>query len=96
MKMTFSATLLAAVMLVASSAAPILAQDTNVLSGYVTVSAMPQPVNPDHLNPGPDAPQPQPGELVPLPGSPPEGQAAEIKLPNCTPPNCGVPDIMAQ
>lgn len=50
---------------------------------------------PPDVNLGPDAPAPLTGELVPLPGPPPEGEAAQIKLPDCAPPNCGVPEIMA-
>lgn len=46
--------------------------------------------------PAPDAPSPETGELVPPPGPPPEGAAATIKLPDCTPPKCGVPQIMSE
>lgn len=34
------------------------------------------------------------GVVEPPPGPPPEGAARDIKLPDCAPPNCGVPQIM--
>lgn len=84
------AAVLASILLLASPAAPALAQDgTNP-----PVGAPPQSPNPYVDSLGPDAPQPQTGELVPLPGPPPEGKDAQIKLPDCAPPNCGTPQIM--
>lgn len=44
---------------------------------------------------GPSEPAPLTGELQPPPGPPPEGAAAVIKQPDCTPGNCGTPEIMA-
>lgn len=44
---------------------------------------------------GPSQPAPQTGELQPPPGPPPEGKAADIKLPDCVPGTCGTPAIMA-
>ncbi|QIB33984.1 hypothetical protein [Ancylobacter pratisalsi] len=44
---------------------------------------------------GPSQPAPQTGELEPPPGPPPEGKAADIKLPDCVPGKCGTPAIMA-
>ncbi|CAA0086490.1 Uncharacterised protein [Starkeya nomas] len=84
-------TLLAMTALALWAAAPALAQDTNA-------PPAPQPPlsNPDNLDPGPDAPQPLTGELVPRPGAPPVDPAADLKLPNCTPPNCGTPQIMSE
>ena len=71
---------------------PVLAQNTDGTPGG-TNSQPSQQIAP---NPGQDAPSPVTGELVPLPGPPPEGGAATIKLPDCAPPNCGVPKIMSQ
>ncbi|MBS9476376.1 hypothetical protein [Ancylobacter radicis] len=50
---------------------------------------------PDGLDPVSDEPAPQTGELVPLPVAPPQDPAAAMKLPDCAPPNCGTPQIMA-
>jgi len=92
MKMTLSAALLAAAML----AAPAFAQDMNPPPGSAGLPPA-APLDPlESLTPGADTPQPLTGELVPLPTAPPEGEAARIKLPDCAPPNCGVPQIMAQ
>ncbi|MCS0495079.1 hypothetical protein NVS89_08215 [Ancylobacter sp. MQZ15Z-1] len=44
---------------------------------------------------GPSEPSPRTGVVQPPPGPAPEGQAAKIKLPDCVPPNCGTPQIMA-
>lgn len=75
---------------------PAFAQDTNVQPG-ATYTPPPASLNPpEKLNLGPDQPAPMTGELVPLPGPPPQGAAARIKLPDCQPPNCGVPQIMAE
>lgn len=89
MKRAFpSASLLASVLLLAGAGVPALAQDA--------MTPPPGQASPSPFinNLGPDAPQPQTGELVPLPGPPPEGKEAEIKLPDCAPPNCGTPQIM--
>ena len=86
-----SATVLASVLLLAGAAAPAIAQDGLNPSPGGAGATSPNPFV-DSL--GPDAPQPQTGELVPLPGPPPEGKDAEIKLPDCAPPNCGTPQIM--
>ncbi|TCK28506.1 hypothetical protein EV667_2510 [Ancylobacter aquaticus] len=83
-----SASLLASVLLLAGAAVPALAQD-----GMTPPPGQVSP-NPYVDSLGPDAPQPQTGELVPLPGPPPEGKDAEMKLPDCAPPNCGTPQIM--
>ncbi|MGA0564299.1 hypothetical protein ACO2RV_17780 [Ancylobacter sp. VNQ12] len=92
MKTTLCAALLATAMVLT----PALAQDVNGISG-ATGNPPAFPLNPpETLNPGPDQPSPLTGELVPLPGPPPEGEAAKIKLPDCAPPNCGVPQIMAE
>jgi len=90
------ATLLAVAMLAASVAAPAFAQDAGTMPGNLNSLNQPAipPDNPDNLNPGADAPQPLTGELVPLPGPPPAGGAADLKLPDCAPPNCGTPQIM--
>lgn len=88
MKTGLFVTLSAAAMLATSMTAAALAQDANTLP-------TPPLGDPGIPNPGPDEPAPQTGELVPLPGPPPEGGAAEIKLPDCAPPNCGVPKIMS-
>ncbi|HEY9212710.1 MAG TPA: hypothetical protein VIQ29_07630 [Ancylobacter sp.] len=88
MKTRLFVTLSAAAMLVASIAPAALAQDANTLP-------TPPLGDPGIPNSGPDQPAPQTGELVPLPGPPPEGGAAKIKLPDCAPPNCGVPKIMS-
>ncbi|MDR6954830.1 ABC-type transport system substrate-binding protein [Ancylobacter sp. 3268] len=53
-----------------------------------------QTIDPGQPAYDPSAPDSMTGQIQPPPGLPPEGQAAEIKLPDCTPPNCGVPDIM--
>lgn len=75
---------------------PASAQDANVQPGAI-YTPPPASLNPpETLNPGPDQPAPLTGELVPLPGPPPEGPAAKIKLPDCQPPNCGVPQIMTE
>lgn len=42
-----------------------------------------------------DEPAPMTGELVPLPTAPPADPAAAVKLPDCAPPACGTPQIMA-
>ena len=42
----------------------------------------------------PVTPNPVTGVVQPPPGPPPEGTAAEIKLPDCAPPNCGTSRIM--
>lgn len=42
-----------------------------------------------------DEPAPMTGELVPLPTAPPADPAAAMKLPDCAPPACGTPEIMA-
>lgn len=87
-----SAILLASVLLLAGTAAPALAQDgLNPPPDNPGQSSSPNPFVNDL---GPDAPQPLTGELVPLPGPPPEGKDADIKLPDCAPPNCGTPQIM--
>jgi hypothetical protein len=87
-----SAILLASALLLAGAAAPALAQDgLNPPPNNPGQSSSPNPFVNDL---GPDAPQPLTGELVPLPGPPPEGKEAEIKLPDCAPPNCGTPQIM--
>ncbi|WP_371346446.1 hypothetical protein [Ancylobacter sp. IITR112] len=86
-----SAGLMASVLLLAGAALPAMAQDGLDASPTPPGQTAPGPYV-DSL--GPDAPQPQTGELVPLPGPPPEGKAAEIKLPDCAPPNCGTPQIM--
>ncbi len=77
---------------------PALAQtDPNMLQ--------PLPPGPsDGLTPQPDSldgampvdePAPMTGELVPLPTAPPADPAAATKLPDCAPPACGTPQIMA-
>lgn len=89
MKKAFpSVSLLASVLLLVAAALPAAAQDA--------MTPPPGQASPSPFinNLGPDAPQPQTGELVPLPGAPPEGKEAEIKLPDCAPPNCGTPQIM--
>ena len=53
-----------------------------------------QTIDPSQPTYDPSAPDSMTGQIQPPPGPPPEGQAAEIKLPDCTPPKCGVPDIM--
>ncbi|WP_428030339.1 hypothetical protein [Ancylobacter sp.] len=73
------------------AAAPALAQDG--MSPPPGGSSLPSP-DPYVDSLGPDAPQSQTGQLVPLPGPPPEGKDAQIKLPDCAPPNCGTPQIM--
>lgn len=89
-------TLCAAVLATALALTPALAQDANTQPG-ATYTPPAAPLNPpETLTPGPDQPAPLTGELVPLPGPPPEGEAARIKLPDCAPPNCGVPQIMAE
>lgn len=90
------ATLLAVLMLAASAAMPAFAQDAGTMPGNFNNPNQPviPPGNPDNLSPGADAPQPLTGELVPLPGPPPVGGAADLKLPDCAPPNCGTPQIM--
>ncbi|WAC26238.1 hypothetical protein [Ancylobacter sp. SL191] len=78
------------------AAAPALAQSDTTLP----------PLNPpgpaDGLSPMPDSlgqsadqPAPMTGELVPLPTAPPADPAAAVKLPDCAPPACGTPQIMA-
>ncbi|MCB4771173.1 hypothetical protein LGR54_21410 [Ancylobacter sp. Lp-2] len=54
-----------------------------------------QPIQPNQPAYDPSAPDSMTGQIQPPPGPPPEGRAAEIKLPDCTPGSCGVPDIMA-
>jgi hypothetical protein len=50
---------------------------------------------PDSLGQSADQPAPMTGELVPLPTAPPADPAAAVKLPDCAPPACGTPQIMA-
>ncbi|WGD31364.1 hypothetical protein AncyloWKF20_05935 [Ancylobacter sp. WKF20] len=50
---------------------------------------------PDSLGQPTDEPAPMTGELVPLPTAPPADPAAAAKLPDCAPPACGTPQIMA-
>ncbi len=97
MKTSLCAALLATAQLLAPVAGmPAFAQDANVQPGAI-YTPPPASLNPpETLNPGLDQPAPLTGELVPLPGPPPEGQAAKIKLPDCQPPNCGVPQIMTE
>lgn len=95
MKTIISVSFLAAAMLAVSLGGPVLAQqDTTTQPNKLESQPVIPPGNPDNLNIGSDAPQPLTGELVPLPGPPPEGGAADLKLPDCKPPNCGVPQIM--
>ncbi|GLK71293.1 hypothetical protein ACFSKM_10565 [Ancylobacter dichloromethanicus] len=91
MKTVPFAGVLACVLLLAAPATPGLAQDG--LNPPPGAPSQPSP-GPFVDSLGPDAPQPQTGELVPLPGPPPEGKDAQIKLPDCAPPNCGTPQIM--
>lgn len=88
--------LLACSLLIAAPVAPAFAQETGTRAGGLNG---PLPPAPDLIAPnsGPDQPAPLTGELVPIPpGVPPEGAAADIKLPDCAPPNCGTPEIMAE
>ena len=98
MNRTASTRLLACLAVIGALGSPALAQ-TNPLppadSGNLPDPAGSSLAQPPDINLGPDAPAPLTGELVPLPGPPPEGEAAQIKLPDCAPPNCGVPEIMA-
>ncbi|MDQ0510538.1 hypothetical protein [Ancylobacter amanitiformis] len=95
MKKIVSASCFAVALLFTALGLPALAQEANPSLNSIINPPPPQPGNSDNLSPGPDGPQPLTGELVPLPGPPPEGKAADIKLPDCVPPNCGVPQIMA-
>lgn len=92
MKVLPFAGILAGVFLLASPAVPVLAQQAE--NPPLTMPSSPSP-DPYVNSLGPDTPQAQTGELVPLPGPPPEGKDAQIKLPDCAPPNCGTPQIMA-
>jgi hypothetical protein len=92
MKKILASFLLAALLGMPTVGAPALAQNADGTLGGAN-SPPSQQIAP---NPGQDAPSPVTGELVPPPGPPPEGAAAEIKLPDCTPGKCGVPQIMSQ
>ncbi|MCK0209079.1 hypothetical protein MWN33_13670 [Starkeya koreensis] len=98
MNRTASTRLLGSLMVIACLGGTALAQNNPLPPADSGNPGSPGPSSlnqaPD-INLGPDAPAPLTGELVPLPGPPPEGQAAKIKLPDCAPPNCGVPEIMA-
>lgn len=96
MKKMLAPFLLASLLGMLPPSAPALAQtaDPNAMGADGGSPAQQQQLAP---TPGPDAPSPVTGELVPLPpGTPPEGGAANIKLPDCTPGKCGVPQIMSQ
>lgn len=90
-KAALASVLLASLLAMPIGGGPALAQDNpgNPPSGASGIT-------PETLSPGGDAPSPVTGELVPLPVAPPEGGAANIKLPDCQPPNCGVPQIMTE
>lgn len=92
MKKILASFLLAALLGMPTVGAPALAQNADGTPGG-TNSPPSQQIAP---NLGQDAPSPVTGELVPPPGPPPEGAAANIKLPDCTPGKCGVPQIMSQ
>lgn len=86
-----------ALLLVMAAGAPAMAQDLQPGgNGGGLGPALPDP----NILPPPEgdpiAPAPMTGETVPPPGPPPEGAAAKITLPNCAPPNCGTPQIMAE
>lgn len=91
MRKTLGSLILAS-LLVAAGGPAALAQGADGTPG----NAGPPPTVDPLPNPGPDEPSPVTGELVPLPVAPPEGAAADINLPNCTPPACGVPQIMSE
>jgi hypothetical protein len=92
MKKVLASFLLASLLGIPSFGAPALAQNADGTLGGVSSPSSQQIVP----NPSPDAPSPETGELVPLPVPPPTGGAADFKLPNCAPPNCGVPQIMTE
>ncbi|MBS7586772.1 hypothetical protein KHC24_05430 [Ancylobacter defluvii] len=85
--------MLAALALLAAAGGPAAAQTANDPFNAPVPRSL-QPIDPGQPAYDPSAPDSMTGETQPPPGPPPEGQAAEIKLPDCTPPNCGVPDIM--
>lgn len=88
--------LMAGVLLIAAVSGPSIAQTTG---GSSLDPGMPLPtgdgIPPEQLSDQPASPNPVTGELVPPPGPPPEGAAADIQLPDCAPPRCGTPQIMA-
>ncbi|MCJ8143426.1 hypothetical protein MKI84_10920 [Ancylobacter sp. A5.8] len=98
MKALQSFSLPMALLLAMAAGAPALAQDLppGGGNGGSLGPALPDPniLPPPEGDPIP--PAPMTGETVPPPGPPPEGSAARIKLPDCAPPNCGTPQIMAE
>ncbi|GAB4070368.1 hypothetical protein KHC28_20115 [Ancylobacter sonchi] len=84
--------LVALSMLVAAAGGPAGAQTADMPGQPMPQSL--QPISPNQPAYDPSAPDSMTGQIQPPPGPPPEGRAAEIKLPECTPGTCGVPDIM--